>query len=375
MKKGENKTKIIETLPKKVNIQLAALNPFIQSNSVSSEEKEVQGKNFIAWGDDNQFPNYLYDLYESCSTLQSIINGTTDFITGDDVIVNNPRFQERVNEAGDTMFNLIQKLAADYLIFGGFALQVIQDSNGDVSELYWIDFSKVRSNKKNTILFFSEEWNKTYGRVKYLEYPKWGKDENNNTSIVYFKNNHSRSVYPTPLYKASIKSCEIEKKINDFHLNEISNNFLSSKIINFNGGVPDDDLKNEIEKNINEKFSGAENAGRILVSFNDNKESETTVTDLSTDDFADRYEQLQKRSREQIFIAFRATPNLFGLPTDTTGFNEQEFNESFKLYNKTVVKPVQTNILNAVNSVLGENTVIIKPFTLNSDSNEQSIIN
>lgn len=354
---------------KKNNLAFAALNPYLQDNKVENVEKEISGKDFIAWGSDNRYPNYLFSLYEDCATLQSIINGTTDFVCGNDISCNLPIFEKTVNKKGDTINDIIQRISTDYLIFGGFALQVIRNALGNISEIYWIDFTKLRSDKKNEVFFFSDEWDKSYGRVKYIVYPKFNLDDSNPTSIFYYKGNKTRSTYPTPLYNAAITSCELEKKINEFHLNEISNNFLTSKIINFNSGVPDDDLKNEIERNINEKFSGAENAGRLLISFNANKDSETTVADIPQDEFAERYDALQKRCREQIFTAFRATPNLFGLMNETTGFNEQEFFEAFKLYNRTAVRPIQQVIVKSFDKILGfEGSITITPFNLEDDN-------
>lgn len=353
----------------KAKIQLSALNPYLQDNKVENVEKEISGVDFIAWGTDNQYPGYLFSLYEDCATLQTIINGTVDFVCGNDISCNLPIFEKTVNKNGDTILDIIQRISTDYLIFGGFALQVIRNAVGNITELYWIDFTKIRSDRKNEVFFYSEDWCKSYGRVKYIKYPKFNPDDSNPTSIFYYKGNKTRTTYPTPIYNASITSCELEKKINEFHLNEISNNFLTSKIINFNSGVPDDDLKNEIERNLNEKFAGSENAGRILISFNNNKDSETTVTDLPMDDFADRYEALHKRSREQIFTAFRATPNLFGLMTETTGFNEQEFFEAFKLYNRTAVRPIQQIITKSFDKILGfEGSITITPFNLEDDN-------
>ena len=364
--------KTINNNIEKAKIQLSALNPYLQDNKVENVEKEISGVDFIAWGTDNQYPGYLFSLYEDCATLQTIINGTVDFVCGNDISCNLPIFEKTVNKNGDTILDIIQRISTDYLIFGGFALQVIRNAIGEITELYWVDFTKIRSDRKNEVFFYSEDWCKSYGRVKYIVYPKFNEVDSNPSSIFYYKGNKTRSTYPTPLYNAAITSCELEKKINEFHLNEISNNFLTSKIINFNSGVPDDDLKNEIERNLNEKFAGSENAGRILISFNANKDSETTVTDLPMDDFADRYEALHKRSREQIFTAFRATPNLFGLMTETTGFNEQEFFEAFKLYNRTAVRPIQQIITKSFDKILGfEGSITIKPFNLEDENKEE----
>ena len=353
----------------KAKIQLSALNPYLQDNKVENVEKEISGVDFISWGTDNQYPEYLFSLYEDCATLQTIINGTSDFICGNSINCNLQRFEKSVNKNGDTILDIIQKIVSDYLIFGGFALQVIRNANGEITELYRVDFNKLRSDKKNEVFFYSEDWCKSYGRVKFIKYPKFNINDSNPSSIFYYKGNKTRGTYPVPIYNAAITACELEKKINQFHLNEISNNFLTSKIINFNSGIPDDDLKNEIERNLNEKFAGSENAGRILISFNANKDSETTVTDIPMDDFADRYEALYKRSREQIFTAFRATPNLFGLMTETTGFNEQEFFEAFKLYNRTAVRPIQQLIVKSFDKILGfEGSITITPFNLEDEN-------
>ena len=356
---------------KRIKIQLAALNPFVDTNVTQNIEKELQGKDFILWGDGNKFPDYLFDLYSNCATLQSVINGTADFVVGNEVKCNLTRFQKTVNKQGDTMMDLIRRIAIDYLIFGGFAIQILRDFNGNVAEIYWLDFSKVRSDKKNEVFFYSEDWNKSYGRVKYIPYPKFKEGDSNPASVYYYKGTKTRGVYPTPIYNAALVACELEKKINLFHLNEISNNFLSSKIVNFNSGTPDDELKNEIERNINEKFSGAENAGRILVSFNESKDSETTVTDLGTDDFSSRYDALAKRSQTQIFTAFRANSMLFGIPMENDGFSTQEYSEAFKLYNRTSVRPVQATLVDCFDKIFGmKGSITIVPFSL-----EDNIIN
>ena len=356
----------------KAKIKLSALNPYLQDNKVENVEKEISGVDFIAWGTDNQYPGYLFSLYEDCATLQSIINGTVDFVCGNDISCNLPIFEKTVNKNGDTILDIIQRISTDYLIFGGFALQVIRNAVGNITELYWVDFTKLRSDKKNEVFFYSEDWCKSYGRVKYIVYPKFNTDDSNPTSIFYYKGNKTRGTYPVPVYNAAITSCELEKKINQFHLSEINNNFLTSKIINFNSGVPDDDLKNEIERNLNEKFSGSENAGRILISFNNNKDSETTVADIPQDEFGERYDSLAKRSTSQIFTAFRATPNLFGLPTETTGFNQQEFAEAFKLYNRTAVKPIQKVIVDTFDKIFGvDGSITIEPFNLEYDSEQE----
>lgn len=367
-KKHNNIPKVLS----KNSVAFAALAPYVESNIVSAKEEEIRGKDFISWGDSNSFPNYLYDLYSNCSTLQSIINGTTDFVVGNDAICNVVGFENKMNKKGETLEDILGRIATDYLIYGAFALQVLRDIQGRISEIYWVDVNKLRSDKKNEIFFYSEDWSKSYGRVQYLKYPKFKPtDINNASSIFYYKNPQSRNVYGVPTWNAAILACETEKRITEFHFNEICNGFTSSKLISFNAGLPDDNLKEEIERNINEKFGGSSNAGRIMISFSENKDSAPTVENLDSDSFDERYTQLAKNTKETIFTAFRAIPQIFGLMSESTGFNSQEFNESFKLYNRTTIKPIQKAFSRSFDYIFGvDGAITIVPFSLEESVEE-----
>ena len=304
--------------------------------------------------------------------MQAIINGTVDFICGNDAHFNAPGFEVVVNKKGETANDIVRKLAFDYMIFGGFAFQVIRNLEGGIAEIYALDFMKVRSDEKNEIFYYCEDWSKWGAKAKI--YPKFGENDENPTSIFYYKGSVSRGVYPTPVYGAALVACELEKSINEFHLNNINNGFASNLIINFNNGQPNEEQKKEIERDVQEKFSGYQNAGRILLSFNDSDENATKVERLEGDDFDDKYSALAERSREQIFVAFRATPNLFGFPNQTTGFNEQEYASSFKLYNRTVVRPIQNVLIDAFDKVFGQKgSMTIAPFTL--EGNVENSVN
>lgn len=359
-----------------ISLFLTAVEKQVTSNIVSPKESK-SNKDFVVWGDGNKFPNYLMECYNNCPTLQSIINGTSDYVCGDDVIVNNIMFSKKVNNNGETMKELISKIALDYLIFGCYALHILRNYKGEVSELYWVDVTKLRSDEKNEVFYYSEDWNKSYGRVKTLQYPKYSESDENTSSIFFYKNNQARTTYGTPIWSASLKNVAIEMGITNFHLNELENNFMGSKLISFCNGIPDEKQKAEIENAINEKFSGNENAGRILISFAQHKDNAPIVSSLATDDFDKRYETLEKRNKEQIFVAFRATPVLFGLVTESNGFATNEYRDSYKIYAKTVVNPIQQNIVSTINKIIGENGIEIKPFTINFDednNNEKQII-
>lgn len=367
----------------RVAVSFAAIDPYIEQNIISPTEKIVPGKDMVEWGDRNIYPDYLLDLFKTVPTLRSVIGGTVDFITGNDIsIVPLPDTDYTpgvMNTRKDTIRDQVHDIAQDYELYGGFALQVIRSFTGKVVEVYYIDMRFLRSNKDNSVFYYSEKWEQS--RRKVVEYPcfypfteaEWmALDETQRnrhaSSIVYVKNNHTQ-VYPLPPFCAAVKACEIERGIDDFHLNSIENAFTVSQIINFNNGVPDDKQKEEIEAQANAKFSGHQNAGRIMYSWNDDKDHATTFSTPEVKDFGDRYNAVSKWARQQIFTAFRANPNLFGIPTENLGFSSEEYESAFRLYNRTCVKPVQQIICDAYDKIYGQPGVLtIKPFSLDESS-------
>ena len=368
----------------KRHVSFAAIDQYVETNIVLPTEK-VTNRDFVEWGKGNNYPGYLLGLYNNVTTLRSIINGNIDFITGDDVTILplGDRFAEGImNTRGDLITDIVRDLAKDYNLYGGFALQIIRDHNGDVAEIYYIDMRFIRSNKENDVFYYNEHWEKG-GRKDVIIYPKflrnldWASlsDEERDrhaSSILFVKNVHTQ-VYPAPMYAASVLSCEIEKAISQYHWNSLNNNFCPDIIINFNNGDPGDEIKEEIVSDLEEKFSGYQNGKRFMVSFNKDRMSAVTIDAIKTDDFSERYKALEESCRRQIFAAFRAQPLLFGLNSDvSTGFSTDEFEQTFKLYNRTQIRPVQRLIADAFDRIYGSKGVLtIKPFSLESDTEQE----
>lgn len=352
---------------KQTNVKFLAIDQFVESNIVAPTEVFIKDRGFVGWGEINNYPEYIEDLYQNVSTLHSIIDGTTDYVCGDSVKCNVINFEDKINRKGETIQDLITWIAKDIVKFNGFALNIVKNKLGTPAEIYYLDFKRVRSNKEGTKFYYSTDWGKSYGRVKYIEYESFLNEDAPASSIFYYKNDINR-VYPTSIFSAAVVACETERKISEFHLNSISNSFSSNYIINFNNGRPSDEIQEEIEMEVYDKFCGVENSGRPMLSFNNNKDSETTVTKIDADSFADKYNALTARTKQEIFTSFRCSPILFGIDQEKTGFNANEYASAFRLFNKTVVEPFQNKIKSAFDKIFNtENSIEINPFTINFD--------
>lgn len=338
----------------------ASLNPYLERNIILPTESNIKGQNFVEFGDRNQYPNYIWKLYSSVSTLQSIINGTVDYVLGDGITSKIPTLSDRDAK------KLVNDIAQDLLIYGGCYLQVRRNLLGEVAKVDTIDFRNMRTDKKNELFYYSDDFSngKSYGRCKMHIYPAFN---NENVSIYYSKNNKHQT-YPIPIWGSAVLAAEIENNINQYHLNNLENGFAPTSVVSFNNGVPTDEIREEIEKAFDEKYTGYENGGRVLINFADDKDHSVDIKTIDVPEYGERYKALAERSQQQLFIAFRASKNLFGSCFDGIGFNSQEYADCFKLYNKTVVQPLQKKIIDMISEIYGvEDAIEIKPFTINFD--------
>ena len=326
------------------------------------EVSQVKNAPYLKYGENNLFPQYLYDLYLHSSQFSSIIQIMKNYVIGNGIVSEFPL--KVVNRKYETFDNLIEKLVLDYLIFGGFCLQIIRNAKGDIAELYWVDFRYVRTNFEEDKVYYSDEWSK--GRRTPKVYDRFIKDAKQSNSMLYYKGRNTRIQYPTPSYISALTSIEISTQIPEYHLNCLENGFLPGGIINFNNGSNlSEEVMDEIEERIKEKFTGTKNASKILLSFNDNTEHSTTFERLADDGNIDVYQNLSKSVEKDIYTVFRINKLLLGDSSENTGFNKQSYIESFTIYNKTVIQPIQSEIEEVINFALGKGSLHFDEFQVN----------
>jgi hypothetical protein len=318
-------------------------------------QKESSGKRYIPYGADNRYPDYLLSLYSDCSTLKAIIDGNVNYVMGDELQIAPDSPMEPIK-----LTETVREIVRDWYIFGYAFVQVLRNPYGQIVDIIRLPGEYVRTDKEHQAFWYCENWKKGEAVV----YPVFSPDFREDSSVLMI--GKGRGTYPAPLWSAAVKDAEMERRVEEFHLNELKNNFLSSAIINFNNGKPSNAEKEILEREIEEKFGGTENAGRIMLSFNENVTNRTTIDRLASDNFDTRYQALAQRTREQIFVAFKAQPILFGLTSETnTGFSTTEFGDLFKLYSKTMILPVQQMMSMAFGYITGNPDFLnFTPFTI-----------
>lgn len=317
------------------------------------EKRQRNSTSYIKYGKDNQYPTYLWNLYNNSSDHQAIIDGLVKYTLGKGIHSSNPNveaFFNQVNE-DETINDVMSKAILDYFIFGGFNLHKIPNKGGQMAKIYWIDFMDVRINEDEDIIFYAEDWDR-WKQAEIKEYSGFKAAKPTEEQMFYFKGNKTRGVYPIPLYNAAIRSINTDIEIAKFHFNNIANGFQVNTIISFNNGLPTETQKEDIERLINKKFSGT-NGSKILITWNESKEKETTVAKLNADNFGEQFATLKKDVQNTIFTAHQVTsPALFGIKMENTGFSKTEYREAFEIFNQTIIKSHQDIIISELFKLL-----------------------
>ena len=332
----------------------------------------------VNWGRDNKYSAFLKNLYYNSATLSSIINGSVGYILGSGVEATEQaaKWSDTVNRRGDTLYDIVNSLSLDYMLYKGFAIQVIYSKLGTVAEIYALDFNKCRTDEYHTKIYYYKKGCGAYS-TKYETYDAFGEkfDPSHPTQILYFTDG-SRSVYPHPKWEGAIDDVLTEIECTRYSLNSIGNGLSARYILTIPSSANlTREQKKIIEDGIREKFTGTDTPSNFALYFATGTE-EMKATAIAADEQNEKFVSIKKAARENIFTAFCAVPALFGLMSESTGFNEQEFKSAYKLYYATQIKPIQIKINKQVSKALGvEQALIFKPLIIDWEDTDSDASN
>jgi DNA-binding Lrp family transcriptional regulator len=334
--------------------------------------KEVKGKDWVYYGEKNDYPDYLLRLYNNSAKHNAIVTGKVDYICGngwyskaEDEMDKAKGYSiiEKVNTKGESLNDITKKLSTDVTIFGGFYLQVIwSKATGEIAEIYHLDYYKVRTNINNSCYYIADDWIKNgqiNPRPNYVEYPKFDENVRTGTQILYYKEYRAGlNLYSLPDYRGAISYIELDISIGEYHLNTINNGMFSSKLINLNGGRVSEEEENRIEKQFKDKFTGSKNAGKFMLAFNDSKENEPSIIDLSGTELDKHFDLLNKTVQTEIFSGHKITsPMLFGVKTEGQLGGRSELREASELFQNTYINAKQKEIEQLINYIYSFNDI------------------
>ena len=316
------------------------------------------------YGEKNLFPQQLIELYDSSAMHHTAIQAIKDGIIGDGIDLIGGEY---INSKGETVDEVFEKIALDYAIYNGYSVNVVWNKEGTrIAEIYHLPFANIRSGKQDendeiTEYFYSSDWAnvRKYKPVAYRSFDPTDNKGDNASQIYYcFNYTPGNDVYPLPAYVGALNDIELDSRVSRFHNANISNGLAPSMFVQFRNGIPTPEERRMIYNEIEETFTGQDNAGRFFLAFSEpGKELEVTPIENANDDY---YITLEERISSRILTAHRITsPLLLGIK-DSAGFssNADEIMIAYSHFMNTVVEPKRKKILSTY-------AYLLKQFGLN----------
>ena len=340
------------------------------STYTSPEIVEKSNKEWVSYGTDNNYFSYLIDRYNGSPTNNAIINGISEMIYGKGLDALDSSKKPEAYARMMTLFHkdCVRKLCYDLKLMGQCSMQVIYSKDRKtIARVEHIPVENLRAEKCNDkgeieAYYYSDNWQKVKNVKDCTRIPAFGYSKEP-IEIVYVKPYRAGyKYYSSPDYQGGLQYAELEEEISNYHLNNILNGLAPSMLINFNNGTPNAEERQMLENRIYQKFSGSSNAGKFILAFNDNPESAATIEPIQLSDAHNQYQFLSDESGKKIMVAHRVvSPMLLGIKDSSgLGNNADELKTASILMDNTVIRPFQTLLIDAFDSILAYNNISLK---------------
>ena len=337
------------------------------STYTSPEVKEVNGADWIEYGADNNYFQFLIDRYNGSPTNNAAINGISQAIYGKGL--NATDSNKKPNEYAQmvSLFrkDVVRRVCYDLKLMGQCAIQVIYSKDrSKIVQLEHMPIETLRAEKCDAdgnvpAYYYCNDWVNIKKSDKPLRIPAFGMSKES-IEIYYIKPYKSGFYYYSPVdYQGGLQYAELEEEVSNYHLNNIMNGLSPSMLINFNNGTPNQQERQLIETKIASKFSGTSNAGKFILAFNDNKESQAEITPVQLSDAHNQYQFLSQESTQKIMVAHRiVSPMLLGIKDGSgLGNNAEEIKTASLLMDNTVIRPFQELLIDSFDNILAYNDI------------------
>jgi len=332
--------------------------------------QEAKRDNWVEFGEDNNYYAFLIDRYTNSTTNNAIINNINRLVYGRGLSAIDA--SRKPNEYAQMMslFNkdCVRKMVLDRKMLGQFAIQVhYSKDHKKIIKAYHMPVNLLRSEKCNKDgeiegYYYSDNW-LDVRKYEPKRIPAFG-FSNEQIEILFVKPySVGMKYYAYPDYQGALPYAVLEEEVADYLINEVKNGFSGTKVVNFNNGLPSEEQQQIITSKVLSKLTGSRGQ-KVIVAFNQNAESKTTVDDIPLNDAPDHYTYLSEECLRKIMLGHNVTsPLLFGI-ANASGFssNADELKNSSILFDNMVIRPLQEELLDAFNTILGYNGISLKLF-------------
>ena len=310
------------------------------------EYREKKGQGYIEFGEKNDYPNYLLDLYNKSAKHNAIVRGKVNYITGNgwaskeddataETFINRPNPYENLND-------LTRKISIDIEVFGGAYLEIIWSQiGGKIASISHIDYTKLRSTKDNTQFFYKSNWQDRKEEIEVI--PAYNTGNKVGKQILYVKEYRpGLDTYALPSYIGALNYIESDVEVSRHVLGNAQTGFSASKLITLPNGEPSPDEKRNIERRFTDRFSGSDGK-KFILSFVSDIAKKPAVEDLGASDLTkEDFNQVDGMIQQNIFAGHQiTTPSLFGILVEGSLGTRSEIRDGYEVFKNTYVNDKQ----------------------------------
>jgi len=335
--------------------------------------KETKAK-WIPYGDDNNYPSYLVGLMNSSSKHNSLLTKKVNMAVGAGFKDNPALVDFFANvEGSENLNDIVFKMGWDLFLYGGYSMAVTWSRDKTkIVRVKYVPFDKVRIAKEDeddaammkgveagkSYYLISGDWEQ-YRKEKYkpeliqsFDGVYFGED----TELIYHTEYRSGVDYYThPSYISTIDWIELDVQIANFHLSSVHNGFTPSMIISFKGGVPSEEERKQVKKNLEKQYGGTDNASSVFVTFSKDSDSAPEFIPINLNASDDRFIQLEEQIQQNIIVGHGASPVVAGVAVSGKLGSTNEIEEAEEVFFNSVIEPKQSVIENSFNWILKTN--------------------
>ena len=375
---------------------MSKLHTFNNAYEYVDDNEVIKGSSeFVNYGANNDYPDYLINLYQKSSVHNALCNSIASWIYGDGVT--SPDKDEKVEAWAKFLQlfdkgvgkNTIQKCTLDLKVQGGFYLSIVYSlDRTTLTEVEHIPFENMRSGEENDgevdFYYYSKDWAnvKKAGFDKVKSFDPEQKHAFPNQIACFKMYSVGSFYYPKPDYQGGINYINLDKNVSEYHLANIQNGLAPSFLLSFNQGIPSEEKRREVKRQIEDELSGSKNAGKFILSFSDDRNNAPEITSFALSDADKQYEFLSKEITSKVMVSHRVvSPRLFGVNSDGGGLgnNADELKTASVLFEQTVVSGYRDLLTEAFEMIMfaaGEGIKLefesAQPFT--EEQSEEQII-
>lgn len=348
------------------NVHILELSAYTQPEIVENTRSE-----WVEYGKDNDYYNWLIERYRNSPTLNAVVNNVSKLTYGRGLYAKNASLRPNDFAQMKVLFTneTLRNVALDFKLFGNACFQVIYSDNrkkiGKVEHLPMNLLRPEKCNKEGKIeaYYYSDNWAE-YKKFPPKRVPVFGTSKEGIELVIIGGYAVGRKYFNAPDYEGCLDYAVLEEKIAEYLVNEVTNGFSGTKVVNFNNGIPSEEEQRQTVGKVKRSLTGSM-GDKVIVAFNLNGDQKTTVDDIPLNDAPEHYQYLSDEARNKILAGNNITSSmLIGITPDGQGFssNADEIDTAAKYFHNTVIKYYQDAIIEGIDKILAYNNISLDLF-------------